>query len=142
MTPALGLLVLGCLAVSFTAGVLLGRTIASQRQVDRRLRRELRFREPSVSPTEVPEHMLDISALLPPIYVPAGLTPGDSTQEVMARIEASSVELSRQRARSLDDETQRLVDRAREGGRCGIPVRVPTGLVPCLGEPGHPGVCG
>jgi len=151
MTVVLGLIGLVSLAAVFTAGVFAGRTIASQRQVDAHLRRELRFRDPPRVDVLGPAHDLDEQQAplpmdlvgdgygTPSVYVTGGPKLGLTTEEATAGVEALSAALRHRRA--VDPATQQLVDQARGIGKCGAPVATSLGTVPCLRDPGHDGWC-
>jgi hypothetical protein len=155
MTPALGLVVLGCLAAVFAAGVFTGRTIASRRYVDRLLQRELRFRDPPRADVLTSAHDLEEQLAPMPtdligdgygsrsVYVADGTKLGITAGEAMAGAKGLSGALrADRRSRSVDVATQFLVDRARDNGKCGAPVTTSLGPMPCLRRPGHTGLCG
>jgi hypothetical protein len=149
MNITTGLAVLSCLVAVFTAGVLTGRTIASRRHVDRLLQRELRFRDPTMPTIPVsPGSPLDAAlkeavSKHAPVRVAGGTKLGITTEEAMAGAKDLSGALRADRhSRSVDVATQFLVDRTRANGKCGAPVTTSLGPVPCLGWPGHDGLCG
>jgi hypothetical protein len=140
VNPALGLLVLACLAAVFTLGVIAGRMIVASRHSDRILSHELR-------PID-PQRAAAIRArFMPPVYAAAGSEPpirGDTAEDAMRGAEALSASIrfpveDHALADPTPDET------AVANGKCGLPVDVMLGqrrvTVPCLRAPEHHGGC-
>lgn len=133
MTLVSGLLVLASLATVFTAGVALGRRLASQRHVDRLLAKETRFRNSVAQPH---------TRVLPPVRVADGPKPNPLGSISVADVEACRGAISRV---LQDSAWSDLATMARVKGRCGKPVHVHVGMnsatVPCLFALGHDGAC-
>lgn len=129
---ALELFAIGALlaAVPCWLGWLLGRRHVPQRQVDRILRAETRFRHPVMRPANqarignTAEDVADAMKL--------GLTVDEAT----AGVESLS-ELDRRRQRASTWTGTYGFDIA----RCGTPIRTGLGTVVCLRDAGHRGEC-